>query len=381
MIVKPDCQSQGKGIFLTNELERLPREELSVVQEYISNPYLIDGLKFDMRVYVLVISCDPLTIYVANEGLVRFATQAYEPVTVNSPPKVLNNTFKHLTNYALNKDTAEFRQATDTTDDTGHKRSISSLYKRLREDGHDPEVVHSRIKDLILKTVLSIQHELSHSYRSVQPADSEARMCFELLGFDIMLHSDCTPSLLEVNSAPSFATDSPLDYCIKRQLFVDMFSLLGMSYQRRKAKIAAHQQEKHQRMYGNKQQPTREELKLRQQDETAKQLRELEVKSGIFERIYPFDLEGLKEQLSECLPGSGFYAVLEPEYRRLTQRQQMFTEIMRRTKQAENQTNIRAVLKLEEKRQIKQDKERREEQKKERLKVISEKIYENYKLH
>lgn len=216
MIVKPDCQSQGKGIFLTNELERLPRDELSVVQEYISSPYLIDGLKFDMRVYVLVISCDPLTIYVANEGLVRFATQSYEQVNVNSHPNTLKNMFVHLTNYALNKDNAEFKQAADSTDETGHKRSISSLYKRLREDGHDTDAIHARIKDLILKTVLSIQHELSHSYRSVQPADSESRMCFELLGFDIMLHADGTPTLLEVNSAPSFATDSPLDYCIKR---------------------------------------------------------------------------------------------------------------------------------------------------------------------
>ena len=84
MIVKPDCMSQGKGIFLTNSIEKIPLQELSVVQEYLNNPYLIDGLKFDLRVYVLVTSCEPLKIYVHKEGLVRFATQPYQPLDLNS---------------------------------------------------------------------------------------------------------------------------------------------------------------------------------------------------------------------------------------------------------------------------------------------------------
>ena len=51
-------------------------------------------------------------------------------------------------------------------------------------------------------------------------------MCFELLGFDIILDSKLKPYLLEVNHAPSFATDSPLDLEIKQKLFQDMFEML-----------------------------------------------------------------------------------------------------------------------------------------------------------
>ena len=67
-----------------------------------------------------------------------------------------------------------------------------------------------------MKTLISVQQELSHSYRTSQPSDFENRMCFELLGFDVILDSKMRPWLLEVNHAPSFATDSPLDYKVKK---------------------------------------------------------------------------------------------------------------------------------------------------------------------
>lgn len=62
-------------------------------------------------------------------------------------------------------------------------------------------------------------------------------MCFELLGFDVLIDSNLKPTLLEVNHAPSFATDSPLDYDIKRQLFVDMFAMLGLSIEKKREKL------------------------------------------------------------------------------------------------------------------------------------------------
>lgn len=56
----------------------VPRDLKDVLlQHYIHNPLLVNGLKFDMRVYVAVTCFDPLRIYVYEEGLARFATQAY----------------------------------------------------------------------------------------------------------------------------------------------------------------------------------------------------------------------------------------------------------------------------------------------------------------
>lgn len=44
------------------------------MQKYVTDPLLYKGLKFDLRVYALIAGCDPLRIYIYNEGLTRFAT-------------------------------------------------------------------------------------------------------------------------------------------------------------------------------------------------------------------------------------------------------------------------------------------------------------------
>lgn len=62
---------------MTHDLDQVPPNDPHVVQEYLQEPYLIDGLKFDLRLYVLVLSSDPLRVFLYQEGLVRFATSDY----------------------------------------------------------------------------------------------------------------------------------------------------------------------------------------------------------------------------------------------------------------------------------------------------------------
>ena len=79
-IFKPAAQAQGRGIFVTDKICDIPHKSNSsnyVVSEYIGNPLLLNGYKFDMRIYVVITSINPLRIYIYEEGLARIATCKY----------------------------------------------------------------------------------------------------------------------------------------------------------------------------------------------------------------------------------------------------------------------------------------------------------------
>lgn len=151
--------SQGKGIFITKRFDQIDPTEHLVVQKYVKNPYLIDEHKFDFRVYVLVTNVHPLRIFLFREGLARFASEKYKL-------KAFNNPFIHLTNYAINKDNANYATDANVNASTGHKRSLESIFVRMGREGVDIEELKSKMRDMIVKTLISIQPDLVHHYRT-----------------------------------------------------------------------------------------------------------------------------------------------------------------------------------------------------------------------
>jgi tubulin polyglutamylase TTLL6/13 len=108
------------------------------------------------------------------------------------------------------------RNYTAMADFVGSKRSLKFVMRYVKKMFNtDTTKLMAEIKDLTVKTILSAQPHLAHNYKSYQIDDYENSLCFEILGFDIMLDEKCKPILLEINHAPSFATDSPIDEKIK----------------------------------------------------------------------------------------------------------------------------------------------------------------------
>jgi hypothetical protein len=65
---------------VTDKWSEIPQKNSSsnyVVSEYIANPLLLNGYKFDMRIYVVITCINPLRVYIYEEGLARFATVKY----------------------------------------------------------------------------------------------------------------------------------------------------------------------------------------------------------------------------------------------------------------------------------------------------------------
>ena len=85
-IIKPAAAYCGKGIFLHRSSDELPdhvRQHRGVACRYLDNPFLLDGLKSDIRLYVLVTCWHPLTVYLYEDGLARFATEPYSNDTID----------------------------------------------------------------------------------------------------------------------------------------------------------------------------------------------------------------------------------------------------------------------------------------------------------
>ena len=71
-IIKPPNLFCGMGIKVINDFKEVPVKKGPLcVQRYLKKPLLIDGLKFDLRVYVLVTSVEPLRVFLYEEGLAR----------------------------------------------------------------------------------------------------------------------------------------------------------------------------------------------------------------------------------------------------------------------------------------------------------------------
>ncbi|CAB4021801.1 tubulin polyglutamylase TTLL7-like, partial [Paramuricea clavata] len=195
---------------------------------------LLDGYKFDLRIYVLVTNCDPLRIFLYDDGLVRLSTECYQSPKDDN----LSDLFMHLTNYSVNKHNENFSRDEDSS--RGSKRSLSFLNHWLRKHDYNVATVWNNITDIIIKTLIVSQPHVLHSYRLCRPGSdsSNPSVCFEILGFDILLDQKMKPWLLEVNRSPSFGTDSKLDFDIKSGLLRDAIKLLNIRSSDRKYGMA-----------------------------------------------------------------------------------------------------------------------------------------------
>ncbi|XP_029995217.1 putative tubulin polyglutamylase TTLL9 [Sphaeramia orbicularis] len=221
-IMKPVAKSQGKGIFLFRKLkdimdwkkngthsedqkEGAPVESY-VAQRYIENPYLINGRKFDLRVYVLVTSYVPLKAWLYRDGFARFSNTRF---SLNS----IDDKYMHLTNVAVQK------TAPDYDPEKGCKWQMQQLRRYLTAK-HGREKVETLFEEMDNIFVRSLQ--------SVQKVIINDKHSFELYGYDILLDQNLKPWLIEVNASPSHTPSCQEDYEMKCRLLEDTLNVVDM---------------------------------------------------------------------------------------------------------------------------------------------------------
>uniref|UniRef100_A0A8D2P2B1 Tubulin tyrosine ligase like 7 n=1 Tax=Zosterops lateralis melanops TaxID=1220523 RepID=A0A8D2P2B1_ZOSLA len=316
-IVKPANGAMGHGISLIRNGEKLQAQDHLIVQEYLDKPFLMEGYKFDLRVYILVTSCDPLKVFLYHDGLVRMGTEKYHPPSDSN----LSQLYMHLTNYSVNKHNERFER--DETEDKGSKRSIKWFTEFLETNNLDVSKFWSDISELVVKTLIVAEPHVLHAYRMCRPgqAPGSDSVCFEVLGFDILLDRKLKPWLLEINRAPSFGTDQKIDYDVKKGVLLNALKLLNIRTSDKRRNLAQQKAEAQKRLYGQgsvkkllpgssdweKQRHTLERRKQELKERLAqvrKQISKEEHENrhmGNYRRIYPPDDKTLLEKYDSLL--------------------------------------------------------------------------------
>lgn len=229
-IFKPKSGQCGIGIQLFQDCKQITAQYSGIVQNYIA-PHLIDGFKFDFRMYVFIPTLDPLTIFIYKEGLARFCSGKY--VKPNS--QNMNDLYIHLTNTSVN-----------VKNQDAHNEILqlfSTVFRRIGK----PEL-WMKIKKVAALSIIAQYHSIvSHvdeeekllqkTTNFMNPPEETSNIpklgkfqrYFHLVGLDILINDKYEPIVLEMNDRPSmFVTSQEIEKDLKTGIVKDMLQMVTL---------------------------------------------------------------------------------------------------------------------------------------------------------
>ncbi|XP_035697819.1 protein polyglycylase TTLL10-like [Branchiostoma floridae] len=211
-ICKPTGMNRGRGIFFISSQEEVTalQERLEmmtqnrqrarlpfkgpmarIIQRYVNKPLLLDGKKFDIRVYMLIACTNPYVV-MYHPGYVRLCVQDYSAEDLNVTA--------HLTNQWIQKKDPNYEEVKDETV-WSMEHLNDYINETLADDKGLPQDwvfngLTRRMKDIMLHCFHSVRHKI------------QCRLgYFDLYGIDFLLDEDMKVYLLEINVNPALHTN------------------------------------------------------------------------------------------------------------------------------------------------------------------------------
>ncbi len=167
-----------------------------VAQEYVGNPALFKGHKFDFRTYMLISSVNPLKVW-HHDGFLRVSLSKYDKFSTSSDV--------HITN------TSKSAKIIEKVRKTGVKH-LGMNVKQLKNFQY--QSMRSYEKYLISSGQIEdknwnknyFRKELKKSYiaaaKIIQDKLYKSSNVFEIFGFDIVMDEDFKLKIIEINASP-----------------------------------------------------------------------------------------------------------------------------------------------------------------------------------
>ena len=210
-ILKKNVQRK-EGLKLTSNLHVIMTSVLDdyrVVQRYLTNLYLINKRKVNLRIYLLVVVRNGYKMfYTSKIGKCIYTKKEYN-----------DNNFdfeSNITSYNL-----------DMTIYKTNPRSLTELYQFVKKDSkNNSNLLENNINILMAKVSKCLSNNI------FQSSNIKNTVCFQLFGGDVIFDNNLNAYLLEFNKGPDMIPRDKDDSLMKHTVQQDMFKTIGLVPQR-----------------------------------------------------------------------------------------------------------------------------------------------------
>ena len=194
-----------KGIFISNNLEEILQEKdngYKIIQKELSELYLINGRKINLRLYLLIICHqNEVKFYLHKHGKCIYTNKVYADDKLDLE--------SHLTSLNMSK------KLYDTLPHT-----LEDLKEYLRPE--DNLLLFNNIY-INLKIILKACKPYLNNLNNLKK-----HTCFQLFGLDYLFNKEMYPFLLEMNKGPDMNPINFTDKILKKLILRDTFHLVDI---------------------------------------------------------------------------------------------------------------------------------------------------------
>ncbi|KAI4490348.1 hypothetical protein M0802_010725 [Mischocyttarus mexicanus] len=228
-----------RGIKIVNASNIDFNDSESFIQEFIDEPFLIDGYKFDLGVYVVFTSIDPLRVYAyKGDVLLRFCTIKYHPFDNSQEDSyIIGDDYRPIW---------EVPSLYDYYTNLGYSMK-DSLDAYIKSIGGNPNYIWFQIEEAIREVAIMKESLIKESIRNF----GSGRNFFELVRFDFIIDKNMNVHTMEANMSPNLSSAHyPANQLLYEQVLFNLFSLIGIN--RRVKETHAERQFVHEMEVANK---------------------------------------------------------------------------------------------------------------------------------
>ncbi|XP_030381887.1 tubulin polyglutamylase TTLL4 [Scaptodrosophila lebanonensis] len=188
----------------------------SFVQEFLQNPFLVDGYKFDIGVYVVITSVNPLRAYIyTGDVLFRYCPKKYHPFDAEDINKYIVGD-----DYLPTWEVPSLRKY--YTNFGASMRDAFEAY--VRDQSMDPAGIWLQVEHILRTTIQEKEKDIFDTFRSYKTHNF-----FELMRFDFFIDANLNVYLMEANMSPNLSSAHfKSNSILYNQVLYSVFSLVGI---------------------------------------------------------------------------------------------------------------------------------------------------------